>query len=414
MIDYQRGRDYFDRGQYTEALSHLKEAFRKYPAHPDINFFLGRAAFETGDYETALMAFDRVLIMDPEASRVRLEIARCHIRLGAYEAARNELREVLETDPPPVVRQNIEMMLAAIQDRERSHSINGVCSFGVSWDDNVRASPISERIGTVLGDVTLSGESAKAQDDIIYAPLFLLSHTYQKPDSMLSWVSSGLVYSNFYKDEHDIDINLFGLASGPQFQGSKTLWSVQGLYNYLIYGNDRYLGSVGIETMLYYSITPHLLISLSARGEDKTFYTEPEKDATNVLAAIGIVFGKGANRISLMGVRERENAEDDVNTYDRYSCSLQYDRQLFFDFSIFAAFRYQNSDYRERDSQFNHTRADEVFYYTFGISKMIWESDDGNSRLTAELKYTYTDAESNIDLYTYEKHVAGSSVTWQF
>ena len=158
--NFELGKQYFDAGSYKEAYDHFFKAFKMDPGNSDINFFIGRAAFEIGDYEAAVMAYERVLIAQPDVSRVKLEMARCYFHLKSFETAKQYFNQVLETKPPAKVRINIENFLAAIDAAKTRHVFSGVLSTGITWDDNVRVSPANDRISTIIGDITLIGESA--------------------------------------------------------------------------------------------------------------------------------------------------------------------------------------------------------------------------------------------------------------
>lgn len=408
------GRQYFDAGSFKEAHDHLFEAFKLAPGNPEINFLLGRAAFEMGDYESAVMAYERVLIAQPNLSRVKLEMARCFFHLKSYETAKQYFNEVLETKPPDIVRKNIENFLAAIDAAQTRHVFSGLVSTGITWDDNVRVSPADERISTIIGDVILTGESATPQDDRIYTTTALMNHVYRFENNRMLWKTTGLNYNGFYQFSDDLDQNYFNLITGPEMRLGKYILEVQGVLNQLYLSYDRYLGTCGLTTIASFAPKPSFLVNLGLLGQQKDFYQDEDRDAFNVGATGNAFWIFAPNRIGVGIAGESENADNDLYSYHRYRINLRYDRLFPCGFNAFAGYRYQKTEYDEEEPMFAKKRSDDLNEIIAGISKTLWRSDDSRKILTAFISFTYTDSDSNIDLYTYDKNVVITSLELRF
>jgi tetratricopeptide (TPR) repeat protein len=411
---FQQGKTYFNAGFYDDAYDKFLRAFQADPGDLDINFYLGRAAFEIGNYEMAIMAFERIIIARPDSMRVKLEMARTFLKLGLRESARQYFEEVLAANPPETVRKNIEKFLADIAVAEKRHFLNGFISVGYDWDDNVRVAPSSEIVRTVVGDVTLTGPSAKPQEDFIFGATGMLNHAYRFPDSRYSWNTTGTFFQSLYQDESDLDVVYLGLNTGPEIHSEKYLVGINGLINYLELDYDRYLRSAGLETTLALLLSQHAILNIKCKFEDKTFYQTPGRDATNVNFEIGPVFSVGANRIGASVSGEIENARDDTNSYKQYRVKTTLERILPYDFIVFGNYEFKHNSYDDVYVLFNEYRKDNIHYVGAGISKTFWRSYDNSSSLSLQLGYRYTKSDSNIDLYEYEKNVISTSVSYAF
>ncbi|MEE4263420.1 MAG: tetratricopeptide repeat protein, partial [Desulfobacteraceae bacterium] len=175
---FQEGVICFNSSNYDDAYKLFLKAFKADPGNSTINFYLGRAAFEIGNYEMALMAFERILIAQPESIRIKLEVARTYYRLGLRENARQYFEEVLASNPPVAVRQNIKFFLADIEMAEKNHFFSGQIAAALDWDDNVYVAPVNDIVDTAIGDVKLTGKTAKPIDDWIFNTTASVNHNY--------------------------------------------------------------------------------------------------------------------------------------------------------------------------------------------------------------------------------------------
>jgi hypothetical protein len=408
------GKHYFDQGRFDEAYKELYKAFKQDPANLEVNFYLGRAAFETGRSEEAVMAFDRILIADPDATRVKLELARAHLRLGSRELAKQYFKEVQATNPPEQVWKNIQQFLDAIDASEKRHFINGTFTLGHAWDDNARSAPVSDKISLGIFEFTLTGQSAKPQNDQINNATLVLNHIYKNEDYPFAWKTSATSYNALYGSLYDLDTNYLGLTSGPVFQGEKTIWDIQAMATNIDVEHERYQSSFGAASSFTAIFMENLLATFGIKVEEKNNYIDPERDATNLMYSAGPVLLDGPNRLSLTFTKEVEIAYNEVNSYDRFGWKLRYDRDLPLDFALFAGLGYTTTDYDEEHPFFGVFRADDVQELTAGLSRTLWQDQAKRQALIAQLGHTYTNSTSNIDLYTYRKNVTELSLTVSF
>lgn len=410
------GRQHLNEGRFEQAYLDLYEAFKQAPDHPEVNFLLGRAAFESGRLEEAVMAYDRVLAQNPTAARVKLELARTYLRLGSRELAKQYFKEVLDTNPPEAVWQNIQKFLTAIEAAEKHHFINGLITVGVGYDDNVRTAPVSDTVPTVIGNVTLTGDTAVPNSNYIFNTTALINHVYRsEPGSPWTWKSTFTNYNAVNETASDLDITLYGFSTGPTWQREKFLLQGSLLANQINLGYDRYLGIIGVNTSLTWLYSQYLFFNTGLTIQDKNFYQDGGKDSTNTALSFGPVYVNGKNRFSLIGAYEKESAFTDLNnSYDRRSLTFRYDRQLPYDLNAYASIKREESDYTDLESLFNVVRADEKEYYNLGLSRICWRSPDQSQSLISQLAYSRTEADSNIGLYEYKKNVVTLAVTYTF
>jgi len=149
-------------------------------------------------------------------------------------------------------------------------------------------------------------------------------------------------------------------------------------------------------------------------GQQKNFYQYESRDALNFGASSNAFFIFAPNRFGIGVAGESENADNDLFSYTRYRINLRYDRIFPFGFNAFAGYRYQKTEYDEEEPMFAKKRSDDLNEIIAGISKTLWRSNDSRRILTAFISFTYTDSDSNIDLYTYDKNVVVTSLELRF
>lgn len=411
---FSLGKQYFDQGRFDEAYTELHKAFLQDPGNQDLNFDLGRAAYETGRFEEAIMAYERVLIANPEANRVKLEIARANLQLGSREIAKQYFKEVLATNPPEQVWKNIEKFLASIEEAEQKHFVNGTFTLGHAWDDNARSAPVSDRISAGLFEFQLTGQSASPQSDQTNNATLILNHIYKNEEYPFLWKTAATSYNALYQSLYDLDVNYLGLTSGPVFQQDNFVWDLQALVSHIDVEHDRYQGAFGAASSLTYLFSKNIMGTVAIKAEEKNNYVDPGRDALNFILSAGPILLVDQNRLSLLFNKEKENADDEVNSYDRFGWKFRYDRNLPYDFAAFAGLGFTITDYDARHPFFSAYRNDEVQELTAGVSRLLWQDAAKNQALIMQLGHTYTNSESNIDLYTYRKNVTELNLTVSF
>jgi tetratricopeptide (TPR) repeat protein len=410
---FVEGKALFDRGEYAAAIPKLQQAYRDEPGNLDASFFLGRAAYESGDYEMSVAAFERILIMDPEAKRVKLELARAYLKLGSRDIAREYFKSVQATNPPPAVWQQIQQFIDSIDESEQKHLFNGFVTLGALYDDNVGA--VSSK-GTInIGDLPVRLDQQPESDGALQATA-VLNHIYRFIDTPYVWKSTLTTYNNFYNDETDYDLNYFGVNTGPVYQDDDSLSELMGTAAQVDLQSDRYLGLLGVSFNHTRFLSRCLQLSLGASFLDKTYFHDIDRyrDAHTWALSANPVLTLDENRVSLNVVRENEDAKRDQYDYVRTLVGVRYDRLLPMDFAAYAGFRHQRTDYQDEEPLFREERSDQQTTWDVGLSKTLWRSDDRKQLLAAQVSYTHTNNESNLDLYSYDKSVTLTSLTFAY
>lgn len=409
----KEGRAAFQRGDYHSAYQLLQSLVLEHPGDPELDFFYGRSAYEIGDYESAVFAFDRVLIANPNSDRVRLELGRSYFALGEFESARASFEQVLAHQPPANVKSNIELYLQQIDQALKVNRFSGMLSLGLSYDNNVYVSPVDENIRTLTAVITLTGKNATPREDMISQNILTLNHIYRRHPRRPGWMTGLLLYNASYFEEQDLNLNLVGLSTGPIWSHGTWQGRLQGSFNYLTEDDRRYLTTAGLELEEIWRPPTPFSLGLSA-GLSRLDYAESGRDATQVrlTAKPARSFGKLGISLDLGG--EWSEAEDHQYSYLRGLVRLACSTPLSWKTGLTVEGRLQMSDYTGIAPIFGKKREDRLREATVGLNRVLWNAPSAAGQLRAQLTYTYTDTDSNIDLYKYNKQVLSFALSYLF
>ncbi len=101
-----------------EELDALFQKIKEDPNNLELNFEYAKMAEKAGKIDAAIASYERMLIVNPDLPRVKLDLGLVYMRMGNMTEARRLFSEVLESNPPPQVKENIELVLAKVDESE--------------------------------------------------------------------------------------------------------------------------------------------------------------------------------------------------------------------------------------------------------------------------------------------------------
>jgi len=413
-IYYNQGKTFFEEKDYPKAYEAFLTVFQLSPGNWEVDFLLGRSAFEIANYEIAIMAFERASIAKPEMVRIKLEMARAYQRLGFNDMARKFCNEVLRTNPPDIVKENINLFLAFIDKTEQRHFLKMDMILGFDWTDNAWITPTNPIINTTLGEVALTGSSSQKQEDWIANTTAQINHRYAFPYKDINWTTTGTVSKLSYFQEDELDMFYFGFESGPQFFSTKNMFGVSLIGNLIDIDTERYQTSFGFKTFYRYQLNPTFFISPSVQAMKKRNDSNSNMSAANVLFKVDTAYQFKKTLLNLQLAIENENAMDNEFSYQKYTAGLAFSKDLLWDILLSGNYNFSVSNYEKAEALFSDPRDDLIHQVGLGIKKKLWESVNKQHIISILLAYQYTQSESNIDLHEYQKNQVQTYMEYQF
>ncbi len=389
--------------RYQEAYDLLQPHELQLAGNPDYDYLFGTAAVDSGKADLAIFALERVLAERPSFAGARLELARAYFDIGDNETARYHFDYLQGQNPPPNVQAAITSYLRAI-DRVAGaykpiHLPNFAAGFG--WDSNANASTDVEQF---LGFV-LDGNNVETDSSYYFARL---GDYYSHPlTPEVKLVLTGFASQRNYPDASFVNSSDLNANAGLEwnFGDTKITPSVGAALNWLDGDSnlDRYTFDVAASHSL--SDDWKLLGGLTAAAWRFTDDLEfRDADIYNARAGFEHYLDPATGSvISLMGMVGTDDTTDSDSPFDndRWALAFAGSRVIAQGMMLSLNAGFKNTDFN--GVFFGTEREDDQWNAALSLHLFDWPSEGW--RVISQVGYT--DVDSTIDLYTFDRTEVG-------
>ncbi|OJT95250.1 MAG: hypothetical protein BGN82_10870 [Alphaproteobacteria bacterium 65-7] len=406
--DLGEARSLLARGQAAAVYAMLAPRITQEAGNPDFDYLLGMAAIDSGRPGEAVAAFERVLAVQPDQLQARAELGRAYIVMNEPEAARREL-ETVQRQPsvPPAVRRTLDRYVNALDTSLSGGGtrVSGQMSLSGGYDSNVNNSTSEPRIlipaFAALGYATLS-PSAVAQEDGFAQAAGRLSIVHGL--SVNQRLVADFTGSYRLNGEHDAyDQGLLGATIGfAHVTPDDGTFTLSGQAQAYFVGGKDYrnaFGALGQWTVQRGGYD----LGLYAQYLKLSYPTNTPQDADRY--ALGVTLGRALDRAgqsylfgSVYGGQEiTGNPAFDNLSYSYAGARLGVEMKATPDLSIIPSVAVETDQYLAAEPLFLKTRD------TFRTDLDVTVRYRFNPQLSLGVNVTYTNANSNIPLYDFER-----------
>jgi len=426
-ISFQLGVLYFNQQNYEKAEPLLRQVHRVDPDRQNLGYYLGFIEYRKKNYREAISFLQANKPSDDNFAQVaRFYTGLAMTALGLPRQGQAEISEALRLQPvspltTPAQRFGEVLQTAA----ERERFFHGELRVGVFYDTNVPVVPTSG--SDLLAQAVQSGRRASEGE----LASLNLSYTWLKS---LDWEGAVAyhflqTYNNhlteFNTQDHTPNITV---AYRSAVAGMPLIFGSQGAYDFITLGNSKFSQRwiVNPYATLVENQNSNFANSttLQFRFQAKDFFNhhplsvpEESRDAFNYMVGPThfVLFDEGRHYVKLGYQYDFDDAKGNDWTYsgNRLVTGAQYtlpwgDVRLRYDLD----FHWRSHKYDDRLvhelTQKSVKRQDREPIHLFSVSK------DFLKDFTGSLEYLFDDNRSNLDLYTYKRHVVTTSLTWRF
>jgi tetratricopeptide (TPR) repeat protein len=414
---------FYDR-EYARALPIFREISDRVETM-DVMFWTASCAAGAGEAEASLEKFRQMLQIDPNLHRVRLELATTYFGLGRYDDARQELNKVLEAKPPEPVKNNIQRLLAAIDEKTKRLYTSVRGSLGIQMDSNVSAGPDKDFIiipegGGTIGPLT--NTQKKLRDTVAVANLFGTALYDFGDKGSWMWNNTGSFYQTHNLEYHEFDFTQLRATTGLWWVGQQSVLKLPVGYAYNIYGHDYLYDSRDFSPSYEYFFTPKFsLQGLFSYVRDSYGYSavaaddKTGQDGINRILELNpnFYFNNRKDILSFYVGREDANTKDIVYAYAAWNWAVSYFKSftLFdWDMEFYSRYKYTLRQYEEPSLLWpaEHDRKDKRQNLYLVLSRNF------SKHLFASFSYNLINNESNTELYDFKKYVYAFNVGFKF
>lgn len=403
-------------GQFQQAYELAEDNLFDLEGEAEFDFLYGLAALETGNPDEAVFAFERIAYVYPDQQRVKLELARAYFMSNNLTASEQLFNEVLATNPGPNVSNNIRGFLDLIEQRQNavSSTFSWFVNSNIGSDSNINSATELGVISTPIGDVELSPSGQSIDDDFMdIGGGVNYNHPFNKNSSAYARANYNK-HNNFSTSEFDLDVmageagyalirdnvrmTLSGRLQRVNLDSTKFQTSSSLLGGWQRNAGDGWTqGFTAAYTAVRYN---------GATNPDNKL-----RDVNQFLmsGSIGKASGRFLHNVSIYyGDEDARQAAGKNNAQSFYG--IAFSEQFQFKPGHIPYFRisFHKSDNKAVAPVFNIKRGDDTFSTSLG---WIWQINN-NLNLTTDL--TYTENDSNIDLYGYNRLKYQTGLRYQF
>jgi tetratricopeptide (TPR) repeat protein len=424
QVLFHLGAAYFGLERYDDAGPLLERVLTTSPDLPGLGYYLGFLRYQKGDYNGALSVLEHETSTDPRLQQLaRFYAGLAAARLGLRERAQEELESaarLLPASPLTSTAERLRHSPLAIQPRQAERRLRAEVRLGVFYDSNPAVVPEAVDDPTVrdlrqnAGGSFGEGGSLRLDYSIIRTPTF---------DATLSYSIFGK-YNNSQTEFNVID-NLFGLtlSSGGTIGGLPYLLQLPYTFDYFMLGGDPFLRRNTITptaTLVENASNLTALqfqVQLKDYEESSTVPTDERRSGTNwAVGLTHVVRFEGDKHYVKLGYQaDLDDTEGQNYQYvgHRLLAGAQYTFPwwgLRARYDVDVHFR----NYRNTNTLFpvgapgTVKRSDTEVNHAVGL----WLPLPHNLALLAELLLTNNN--SNVDVFTYDRHVLSLSLVWTY
>ncbi|MFH1980810.1 MAG: porin family protein [Pseudomonadota bacterium] len=405
---------YYDQ-KYAAALPIFQDVAKKVETM-DIMFWIGTSAARSDKLELAREQYQKMLQIDPSLDRVRLELATVYFAMGEVEAARKELATVKAGNPPAQVLASIAKLETAMDESSRKYAWNVQATAGWIWDDNITAGP-DPGVYTLPGGSTFTPapSSSKIRDDGFLATATgnVLYDAGARGGFM--WNTGANVYSKTYKSYGEYDYLAANLYTGPWWARRDGIVKVPFNFTNTYYGSDRLSYLMSVDPSYEHFFSRMFSLRAAYMYKDERFYQESVAanldNISNIVELAPTFYFQNRSHILTGRIGyDHHMAKNHVYAYYAPYAALSYFTRFSTQTELYLAYQWTQRDYAGvQPFPYNGLmRHDKRNYYTASVSQPFMK------HFYASYAFAYTDNQSNLELYTWDKTTHTISVGCKF
>jgi len=371
---------------------------------------------QDGELFKSIEIFETILSNQPGLNRARLELAISYHLTRRYEDAREQLSKVLnDPETPDEVKLSITAYMAQlsgdIKSAEQRSTSSMYVSAGLFTDSNINLGPGKDITGVTPESLEESGSGGQF--------MFSYSHRSRASQAMhiggsivdFEWLTQATAYSKAYgSNDTDFNLSVLTLNTGPALIAGES-WRTA--FNFkldkLIFGKDDYAEYVAINPVFTYSIMQDLEITFENSTTAREYDQPEDQGLRGTMTMWGIDLAKFYAEQSIgiqAGIKYHDNG---AKAGDLHSTGAEFylggQIPAWSDAIAYLTLSSRDYSYKAPDGVISTTviRDETELLAVLGVSHDFRSGFFKSWTLNAQ--YTFTDNDSNLDEFTYDRNV---------
>ncbi len=404
--------DLIEQGKYKQAYQLSLRHLADLEGDPAFDLQYGIAAIDSGEISEGVFALERVRFLEPQNALATLELARGYYLLEQFEKAKLLFEQVRKLNPPIEVQVRIQKFLA-LMDKKTTvppTKFNSFVELWAGYDSNINSGP-----GGQTNIVTLS-DNALGRGDPYYQLRAgaNIDHAYRPDKSLTFGVNADLRY---YDTESEQDYKNISFNGGHLWKADTEQYLINFMFQQYQLANEDYRTLIGVNGVWSKQLSTHSLVKAFVGMNNLNYQTQTWKDANQFNVGANYLFAGEGSWSPLYFAGGFVGSEDPKvsgvlanGQVDRifYGGNLGVQLTPLKDLTFTPALTYQVSDYQGEDWIYNIKRKDDFAMLNFNLEWVLQPA------WTLLANYSFTKANSNIELYDYDRQQVMLGVRYNF
>jgi tetratricopeptide (TPR) repeat protein len=408
-----KARALLDAKRAKEAYDLLRPLEAQRAGEIEFDYLLGISALDAGDAQGAVFALERVLAVNPNYLQARAEIARAYFVLGEKENARREFETVRQQGIPSEARFTIDKFLSALE--PQTTQWRAYLEAALGYDTNVnsatgRGSIAIPAFGGAVGELSAT---ARQQGSGFWGlgAGGSVNHALSDEWALLGALAAASKWNFSYTD---FDTAQFDGSLGARWtSGPDSIIALAQGQNFKV-GGDNFRNSVGGTVQWLHNFSQSQQFTLFGQFAALRYPDQQPRNANRYIGGIAYSQAFTARYSPVLFASAYGGSEQETDSaypwLGNTPLGLRVGGQLSLaEYAVLYSFlSYENRRYGGQDPLFLTTRTDNQFDARLGLAYTVvpkWV-------LTPQVAYTNNG--SNIELYQYNRTVAGVTVRRDF
>jgi len=402
------------------AASGLQTVYAEDAVDPETLFAEAMKYRNNGELFNAIEIFETILNNQPDLNRARLELAISYHLTRRFEDAKKQLIQVLD-DPetPDEVKLTITAYLAQLSGdikvaAERNKS-SFYLSLGAFSDSNINLGPGKDirDINQRIADSAIENSGSGGQFMLNWSQRSRASQAMHIGQNIVDfeWLTQATAYSKAYASgDSDFNLSVISLSTGPALIAENN-WrtALNFKLDRLYFGNESYAKYVGINPLFTYSILPDLEITFENTTTARDYDQPEDQRLRGTMTKWGVDLAKfyAEQSIGIQGgIRYHDNGADDASQhFTGGELYLGGQFPAWENARIFLTISSRDYRYKAADTtaDFNNKRDETEIIGVVGVNHDLRSGPLKSWTINAQ--YSYTNNDSNIDEFVYDRSV---------
>ncbi|HED32746.1 MAG TPA: hypothetical protein ENJ08_00820 [Gammaproteobacteria bacterium] len=393
----------------------LQTAHAEEALDPETLFAQAMKYRDSGELFNAIEIFETILNNQPGLNRARLELAISYHLTRRYEDAKKQLTQVLnDPETPDEVKLTITAYLAQLSGDIKTAAERNASSFYLSLggfsDSNINLGP-GKDIRDINSNVSIENSGSGGQFMLNWSQRSRATQAMHIGQNIVDfeWLTQATAYSKAYASgDSDFNLSVVSLNTGPALIAENN-W--RAAFNFkldrLYFGNKSYAKYVGINPLFTYSIMPDLEITFENTTIARDYDQQADQRLRGTLTRWGIDLAKFYSDQSIGiqgGVRYHDNgAEDASQHYTGGELYLGGQFPAWKNARAFLTVSARDYRYKAADNAGFGKRDETEIIGVIGVNHDLRSGPLKSWTINAQ--YSYTDNNSNIPEFVYDRSV---------